>query len=115
MTGDPMPSDAPPADDASAEEIERDIERTRADLGDTVDALSARLDPRIRTREAAERAKQAVRRQGQAAKSAAKTTASRLSTAATDEAGRPKPLTAGVAAAVAAALVVTAVTLRRRR
>jgi hypothetical protein len=85
MTGDPM-STTPPADDASPEEIERDIDQVRTDLGETVDELTARLDPRIRAREAAERAKATVRR-----------------------------VPAAVVAAAAAALILTAVTLRRRR
>ena len=110
MTADPTTTSAAPPD-----EIERDIEQTRADLGETIDELTARLDPKLRVKEAADHAKGSVRQQGQAAKSAAVDTASRLRTAATDERGGPTPLSAAVVAAVAAALVVTVVVLVRRR
>lgn len=40
-----------PASAATAEEIEQDIERTRAQLGDTADALAYKLDPRVQAKQ----------------------------------------------------------------
>ena len=43
MTGpDPLPSEPPP--DAGIEELQADIERTRQELGETVGALTEKLD-----------------------------------------------------------------------
>ncbi|MBB5786819.1 DUF3618 domain-containing protein [Jiangella mangrovi] len=42
---------AEPAKGAKPEEIEKHIERTRADLGDTVEALSHKLDVRSQAQE----------------------------------------------------------------
>ena len=44
-------ADAEPPDDAGPEEIERHIERTREELGDTVDALVNKFDVKSQLRE----------------------------------------------------------------
>jgi len=115
MTVDPTTTSAPPGGNASPAEIERDIEQTRADLGETIDELTARLDPKARAREAVGHVKESVRQQSQTAKSAALDTASRVRNAATDEAGQPMLLSTAVVSAIAGALVVAVVFARRRR
>jgi Protein of unknown function (DUF3618) len=49
-----------PGPDAGADEIQADIERTREELGDTVGALSAKLDVKQRTRQKAAETKERV-------------------------------------------------------
>jgi hemerythrin HHE cation binding domain-containing protein/uncharacterized protein DUF3618 len=56
-----------PGSQRTPEEIEADIGRTREDLGDTLDALKARLSPAQRIREAADSARQLGRRAARAA------------------------------------------------
>jgi hypothetical protein len=46
-----------PGADASVREIERDIERTREDLGETIDALAAKLDVKSHVKDSAHQAK----------------------------------------------------------
>jgi len=49
----------PPADDIEA--IQRDIEATRAELGETVEALTAKLDVKARAKDKASEATDAVK------------------------------------------------------
>jgi len=58
---------AGPGSQRSPEEIEAEIDRTREDLGDTLDALKSRLSPSQRLREAADSARRLGRRAAQAA------------------------------------------------
>ncbi|MEN3319884.1 MAG: hypothetical protein V7643_3285 [Mycobacterium sp.] len=55
---DPMPPE--PGPDAAVGDIQADIERTRKELGDTVGALSAKLDVKERTKQKAAETKQRV-------------------------------------------------------
>ncbi|WP_422115694.1 DUF3618 domain-containing protein [Brachybacterium sp. UNK5269] len=50
-----------PAADASPEEIEADIVRTRRELGDTVEALSDKLNPKVQAEQQVEGLKQRAR------------------------------------------------------
>jgi uncharacterized protein (DUF3084 family) len=52
MTG-PDPSHPEPGPDASIDDIRADIENTREELGETVEALSAKLDVKERTKQKA--------------------------------------------------------------
>jgi len=97
---------------SSPEEIQQDVERTRAQLGRTADALAHKLDPKAQAKERIEHAK---------ARGGAATTHVRAVTQAkahrAQEAGRrlyrERPtIVIGVAAGVAA-LVVVAVVWRR--
>lgn len=77
----------------SAEEIEADIARTRAELAHTVDELTARFDVKARMQE---------RVQG-------------LRDRATDDEGRPTPTTLGAGGAAVAVLVaIVAIAIWRR-
>jgi hypothetical protein len=54
----PMPEE--PGPDAGMDDIQADIERTRKELGDTVGALSAKLDVKERTKQKAAETKERV-------------------------------------------------------
>jgi hypothetical protein len=75
-------------------ELEADIARTREDLADTVDQLTAKLDVKTRIRNRAAEAKDAATMQVQAARQ-------RL----VDVDGKPLPTTLGVGGGVLAAIV----------
>ncbi|RDH74131.1 DUF3618 domain-containing protein [Mycolicibacterium moriokaense] len=49
-----------PGPDAGIEDIRSDIEQTRSDLGETVEALTAKMDVKQRTMDKATEAKEAV-------------------------------------------------------
>ncbi|MDD7968393.1 DUF3618 domain-containing protein [Actinomycetospora lemnae] len=91
-----------PGPQATQEELIADIEATRAELGDTVDALTQKLDVKAQARESLEDAKQRASVQFRQAKDAA-----------TDEHGNLTPqaraIAIKVAAAVAGLVVVRAV------
>jgi hypothetical protein len=56
----PEPARPEPGPDADIDEIQTDIEQTRKDLGETVEALSAKMDVKERTKEKAAETKEAV-------------------------------------------------------
>ena len=85
-----------PSKGASTEEIEADIARTRERLGDTVDALSERLDVKAQ-----------AKKKAQQTKDRAKSKAQHIQ----DQAGPALP----IGAAVAVVLVVALVIWRRQR
>lgn len=82
--------------------IEEEIERTRADLADTVDELTARLDVKARLHDKVELVKQDVNDQ-----------VHHLADRATDDRGRPTPPV--IAAAAALLLGILAVVVLRQR
>jgi hypothetical protein len=55
---DPMPQE--PGPDAGVDDIQADIERTRKELGDTVGALSAKLDVKERAKDKVAETKERV-------------------------------------------------------
>lgn len=101
---------------SDVEQIEAELEQTRQALGETVGALTAKLDVKTRTRNRIRATGQRVIVGVQAARDRAVGLTSRANAAATDAQDRPKPIAAiaaGVAAAVTA--VTLAVLVRRRR
>jgi ElaB/YqjD/DUF883 family membrane-anchored ribosome-binding protein len=113
----------PPSDDPDA--IRADIERTREELGDSVEALAAKADVKARAQDklaearerarraaqdATKRAKERVRHAAQDATERAKATAQQAGETVRQ---RPAP-TAGVLAAVAAAVAAVVTTHRWR-
>jgi hypothetical protein len=98
---DPAPQETPSHTangSVGIDELQSQIEQTRDELAETVDALSAKLDVKTRAKE-----------------SVARTTTNAVN-AVTDERGRPTPqVIVAVSAAVAAALLVAGVTTWRRR
>lgn len=94
--------------DAEAERIVADIEATRAELGETVDALAGKLDVRAQARNQVDDVRERVSQQ-----------VAQLRDAATDDRGNPtataKGVAGGVAVALAGAVAVSAARRRRRR
>jgi ElaB/YqjD/DUF883 family membrane-anchored ribosome-binding protein len=103
------------------DEIRTDIERTRGDLGDTVEALSAKTDVEARASEAVDEAKaraseavdEAKARASEAASEAKARTADKARQVADTARRRPVPF-AAVLAAIGTA-VATGMLIRRRR
>ncbi|MBW0106996.1 DUF3618 domain-containing protein [Pseudonocardia sp. KRD291] len=105
MTTPDNPRDPQPGPDSDAERVVADIEATRADLGETVDALAGKLDVRAQARSQVEDTRERMRVE-----------TARLRAAATDGRGNPSGATKGFAGVVVAALVgAVAVALVRRR
>src|SRR5688572_14990463 len=102
----------PPAEttDADLGEIRADIVRTRAELGDSVEALAAKADVKTRARERVTAVKDRAAQGAQTAKAQAAVAARQVGTTVRR---RPKPVAAGLAGIVAA--VAAVVVLRRRR
>ncbi len=96
-----------PPKGASTEEIEADIARTRERLGDTVDALSERLDVKAQAKKKAQQTKVRAKSKAQQTKDQAKSMAQHIQ----DQAGPALP----IGAAVAVVLVVALVIWRRQR
>ena len=110
------------------EEIQATIERTRQDLGETVDALTAKMDVKSRTKARLEDTRQRAtvklneaRGQASVALQDAKVKTSQLTAqakqSATDDDGKPKPGVLAGAGGVATVLVAVAsvVVWRKRR
>ena len=108
---------APSADpDAkpSVDEIQADIDQTRAELGDTIEALTAKLDVKARAKhKVGEVRDQAMTGVG-TAQDRATDLAGRARDAATDEQGKVRPAVP-VGAIAVLLVVVVAVVWRRRR
>jgi hypothetical protein len=91
----------PKAPSRDPEELRRDIERTRAELGATVEALSQKADVKAQAREKTEQVKTQAREKVEHARESVQAQAR----------GRPVgPLAAGIAVAVVALWLI-----RRRR
>jgi hypothetical protein len=115
-----------PEKGASADEVEADIVRTREELGETVEALTGKLDVKTRAQQRfAATKEQALTQAGVArtratelsalAKARATELRARARDNATDEQGQVKPaVPAAAAAALVVVAVVLAVTTRRR-
>jgi hypothetical protein len=90
-----------PGPDAGVDDIQADIERTRTELGDTVGALSAKLDVKNRTKQKATETKERVVAKAQTVRHVA-----------TED---PKRIVPVIAVLVIGALAVGVVLRRRRR
>jgi hypothetical protein len=90
-----------PGPDAGVDDIQADIERTRTELGDTVGALSAKLDVKNRTKQKATETKERVVAKAQTVRHVA-----------TEDPKRTVPV---IAVLVIGALAVGVVLRRRRR
>lgn len=86
-----------PGKDASADEIEADIEQTREALGETVEALAEKFDVKSQAQHKVQDLRQ------------------RVTDAVTDGHGKIRPAVPAGAAIAAAAIVVVLVLVRRRR
>ena len=94
-----------PGPDAGVAEIEADIEKTRNELGQTVEALAAKTDVKARAHDKAAETKERVTEKAHAAQAATRD-------ALTDDRGAVKPV---IPIAVGVLAVVLGVILWRRR
>ena len=116
MTTQAEPDASEPDAGPTADELQADIERTREQLGNTVDALSEKLDVKAQTRHKVENLKQGGGAKVSAVRARGGQAAAKAKNAATDRQGKPKTgLLAGAALAAALLAVVAAVVWRRRR
>ena len=116
MTTPAEPDAAESGRSLSADELQADIERTREQLGHTVDALSEKLDVKAQTRHRVESLKQGGAAKVDAVRARGGEAATKAKNAATDGQGNPKTgVLAGAASAAAFLTAVAAVVWRRRR
>ncbi|MGP9604182.1 DUF3618 domain-containing protein [Brachybacterium sp. AOP42-E1-35] len=101
VRGNPGADYREPADDASPDELEADIARTRRELGETVEALSDKLDPKAQADKQVEHLKHRARDQVDRARDSAQ---SRLTHARHVVADPGSPVPALIAAVTGAAL-----------
>jgi MYXO-CTERM domain-containing protein len=102
---------------ADIDQLQTQIEQTREELAETVDALGAKLDVKARAKEKVSTTTEHARADLQAGRDRVVRVATNAVDAATDDKGRPTPpvIVAASSAALAAALVVGFVMWRRRR
>ncbi len=81
----------PPGKDADAAEIQADIERTRAELGSTVEALSEKLDVKAQAQNTLHDVTQRVTEQAKVAQIRGAEIVDRAKDAATDDQGAVTP------------------------
>jgi len=116
MTTPAEPDASDPDAPLSADQLQADIERTREQLGNTVDALSEKLDVKAQTRHKMESLKQGGAATVDAVQVRSGEAATKTKNAATDEQGKPKTgVLAGAALAVVSLAAGAAVVWRRRR
>jgi hypothetical protein len=103
-------------DKPAPDEIQADIEETRAELGETIEALTAKLDVKTRAKHKLDGTKDQVMAQLVEVKGKAVDLSVRAKAGATDEAGRPTPeaMVVAVAAGAVVAALVSVVVWRRR-
>ncbi|PVZ09947.1 DUF3618 domain-containing protein [Actinomycetospora cinnamomea] len=101
---------APPGPDAGAEELVADIEATRAELGDTVDALTQKLDVKAQARDSVEDARQRAAAQARLAQARGIEVYAQVKDAALDDHGNLTPQARAIAIKVAGGFVALVVT-----
>lgn len=95
-----------PGSDASREELEADLERTRRELGETLGALTDRLDVKAQAREQIDMTKERVAEQAEEARARALGYVDQAKGFVTDERGKPNQN--GWIAVAAGAIAVSA-------
>lgn len=100
--------------DPSQEELVADIEQTRAQLGETVDALAHKLDVKAQARAHADATKQRLQQQVTSLQSMGRRAGGKAKDAATDDNGHVAPRFP-LAAASAIVLLLAVVLIRRRQ
>ena len=98
------------------DELQSQIEQTREELAETVDALGAKLDVKSRAKDKVSSTTEQARAGVEVARDRVVHETSKAVNAATDDNGRPTPpVIVAVSAAAAAALLVTGLVVWRRR
>lgn len=97
----------------SVDELRADVERTREELAETVDALGARLDIKARTRARLQATRQQAGARLETGRARAGDLVVRARASATNQQGKPTPLAFGVAAGTGAVLAAASVTIWR--
>ena len=119
MTADQTPLSPEPGPDAGIDDIQADIEHTRKELGETIEALSAKADVKSRVKKKAADTKDGITEKVYETKEIAVEKAHVAQSAArdavTDDTGSVKPGVPPIAALIAAAVVIGLVVWRRRR
>jgi len=100
--------------DLTQEELVADIEQTRVQLGDTVDALAQKFDVKAQARARADATKQRLRQQMTSVQSIGRRAGDKAKDVATDDDGRVAP-SFSLAALSAVVLLIAVVVIRRRR
>lgn len=103
-----------PGPDASVDDIQADIEATRSELGDTVEALSAKLDVKEQAKQKVEDTKDLIAHKAETVLSKGSDVGSHVANAATDAEGSVRPVVP-VAAVALIAVIVGFVVWKRRR
>ena len=111
---DPDPNTPEPGPDAGADDIRADIEATRHELGETVEALSAKLDVTHQAKQKVDDTKEAIADKAGALREKGSQMGARAVDVATDDAGSLRPAVPA-AVLVVVAVIVGAVIWRRRR
>jgi hypothetical protein len=102
-----------PAPDASVDDIQADIEATRGELGDTVEALSAKLDVKQRVTQKVDDTKEVIAEKVETVRSKGSDVGSHVVDAATDDGGAVRPVVPIAAFALIAAIVGVVIWKRR--
>lgn len=103
-----------PGDDATREDLEADLERTRRELGETLGALTERLDVKAQAREQVDMTKERVAEQADVAREKALGYVDQAKGFVTDERGKPNLNGWVIAAAGAVAVSALVFYLARR-
>jgi chromosome condensin MukBEF ATPase and DNA-binding subunit MukB len=110
---DPEPGKPEPGPDAGVEDIQAHIEATRNELGQTVEALSAKLDVKHQAKQKVDHTKELIVDKAQDVRSKGSEVGSQVINSATDDKGSIRP--AVPVAALALAVVIVGVVIWRRR
>ena len=102
-----------PAPDASVDDIQADIEATRGELGETVEALSAKLDVKQQARQKVDDTKEVIADTVETVRSKGSDVGSHVVDAATDDQGSVRPVVPIAAVALVAAVVGVVIWKRR--
>jgi hypothetical protein len=110
---DPDPGKPEPGPDASVDDIQADIEAARNELGQTVEALSAKLDVKQQAKQKVDDTKGLIVDKAQTVRSKSSDVGSRVVDVATDDEGSVRPVVP--VAAVALIVVIVGVVIWKRR
>lgn len=109
------PGKPEPGPDASVDDIRADIEATRGGLGETVEALSAKLDVKQQAKQKVDATKGLIVDKAQTVRSKGSDVGSRVVDVATDDEGSVRPVVPVAAVALIVVIVGVVIWKRRRR